>query len=252
MRELPILFSAPMVRAILEGRKTQTRRPMKEQPFAGGYYQGDISLDQNGYCTRFGVEAVGGGAFLSEEFLCPYGDPRDRDRLWVREAWRVPDSLNALSGFQIAEKCFDAGYREPWCPIRYEADGHLNSFKDWREFETTPGVATPGRYRHARFMPRWASRITLEVTGVRVERLQDISETDAEHEGVERWVVGDDGWRDYMLTPEEEAVAGVPPMTAKQSFKTLWESINNAGSWDANPWVWVIEFNCIEQEREAA
>lgn len=229
MRELPILFSAPMVRAILEGRKTQTRRPMKEQPFSDGYFQGDVCLDQNGAYARFSAEAVGGGGYRSEEFQCPYGDPRDHDRLWVREAWRVPDSLNASSGFQIAEKCLGAGYRNPWCPIRYEADGTLNSRNDWREFGSTPGEATPGRYRHARFMPRWASRITLEVTGVRVERLQDISETDAKAEGAEA--------TGYMATVGREHIAG---------FRLIWEHINGAGSWDANPWVWVVEFKRME------
>lgn len=237
-----------MVRAILEGRKTQTRRAMKEQPFADGYYQGDISLDQNGYVARFGVEAVGGGAYQSEEFLCPYGDPRERDRLWVREAWRVPDSLDACSGFQIAEKCLEAGYRNPWCPIRYEADGALNSREDWRDFGSTPGSATPGRYRHARFMPRWASRITLEVTGVRVERLQDISYEDALAEGAM-----DGATFCERIEPGKVNVAGETHEEIarrlkwpQRSFRELWESINDAGSWDSNPWVWVVAFKRVE------
>ncbi|HUB88613.1 MAG TPA: hypothetical protein VMA74_02675 [Dyella sp.] len=272
MRDLPILFSAPMVRAILEGRKTQTRRVMKEQPFSDGYFQGDVCLDQNGVYARFSVEAVGGGGYRSEEYWCPYGDPRDHDRLWVREAWRVPDSLDASSGFDIAEQCISAGYRKPWCPIRYEADGALNSHKDWREFGATPGEATPGRYRHARFMPRWASRITLEVTGVRVERLQDISAADAIAEGIDR-VENNFGNRpafcDYGMADLSDSAEWFNDPT--HSFRSLWDSINGArepkhirrrrakgmpvdrppptpgpNSWDANPWVWVIEFKRIE------
>jgi len=230
-----------MVRAILEGRKTMTRRPMKEQPFSDGYFQGDICLDQNGVCARFSVEAVGGGGYRSEEFWCPYGDPRDHDRLWVREPWRVPDSLDAYSGFEIAEKCIEAGYRKPWCPIRYEADGALNSQKDWRDFGAPPGAATPGRYRHARFMPRWASRITLDVTSAHVERLQDISKADAIAEGILRQ---GEGWRGAPGLPWFASPIG--------AFRSLWESINGAGSWDKNPLVWVIGIRQAEQMRKAA
>ena len=254
MRESPILFSAPMVRAILEGRKTVTRRILKPQPFADGYYQGDICLDIASPYAQFSVEAVGGGAFMTEEHECPYGEPRDK--LWLREAWRVPDSLDAYSGFDIAERCIEAGYRRPWSPIRYEADGALNSAKDWHEFGSTPGESTPGRYRHARFMPRWASRITLEVTGVRVERLQAISEDEAIAEGLHRIEIGS-GYPDtYSATAatwaqvmEQEVDAYDDP---RQAYRDLWEQINGAGSWDANPWVWVVEFRRIQQEACAA
>ena len=246
MREHPILFSTQMVRAILEGRKTVTRRPMKEQPFSDGYQQGDVCLDQNGAYARFSVEAVGGGGYRSEEFQCPYGDPRDRDRLWVREAWRVPDSLDACSGFQIAEKCLDAGYRNPWCPIRYEADGILNSAGDWHDFGSTPGSSTPGRYRHARFMPRWASRITLEVTGVRVERLQDISDEDCFCEGLRSM-----GARAAACRPIgqrralNEWIEPVQWDSPRNAFRDLWSSINGDSSWLENPWVWVVEFQKV-------
>ena len=237
MAERPILFSAPMVSAILDGRKTVTRRVLKPVPFPDGYYQGEVCLDRSGAYAQFSVEAVGGGAFLTEEHQCPYGDPRDR--LWVREAWRVPDSLDGYSGFDIAERCIEAGYRKPWAPIRFEADGALNSAKDWHEFGATPGESTPGRYRHARFMPRWASRITLEVTGVRVERLRDISEADAVAEGIEQ-SPRTGGWLPGNCAEPEWA------------FRELWEQINGVGSWDANPWVWVVEFRRIEQEARAA
>jgi hypothetical protein len=176
---------------------------------------------------------------MSGPYECPYGKPGDR--LWVREAWRVPKVLNDLSGNEIGERCVAAGYRLPWCPTRFEADGSLTSEKDWREFGNHPGEATPGRYRHARFMPRWASRIVLHVVCVRVQRLQDISEDDARAEGC--CAIPGFTWRTF-----EEADRGIPmhAHTAKDAFEALWKSINGAGSWDANPWVWVVEFKRIE------
>lgn len=150
MRELPILFSAPMVRAILEGRKTVTRRVVK--PTFQSIEERD---DGKPWPWREDLDRA-----QDYWYPCPYGEVGDR--LWVREAWRAPAGLDDRSGKQIAEACIGAGYRSPWCPIQYEADGELNNAKDWREFGSKPGEATPGRYRHARFMPRWASRITLK------------------------------------------------------------------------------------------
>lgn len=95
-------------------------------------------------------------------------------------------------------------------------------------------------------MCRWASRITLEITGVRVERLQDISEADAVAEGVERTVTGD-GWRRYCADPEQEAAGLTPCATAVDSYRSLWEQINGPGTWDANPWVWAVEFRRVAQ-----
>ena len=241
MRELPILVSAPMVRANLEGRKTVTRRVVKPQPSADHKWQG--------WCLS-GMHASDAGKACWGVPSTPnsYRDPIDimppyevGDRLYVREAWRVPASLDARSGKQIAEDCIAAGYRAPWCPIKYEADGALNSAKDWQDFGSTLAEATPGRYRHARFMPRWASRITLEVTAVRVERLQDITEEQARAEGLLR---DSDGWRGAPDLPWFAS-----PVAA---FRSLWESINGASSWADNPWVWVVEFKRIDREARAA
>jgi len=230
-----------MIRAILQGRKTVTRRVVKRQPWAHHWEH------VPGYVGEFRHE---GGNLWHFAHRIPHNPEWDLerqqrapcavgDRLWVREAWRAAASLDALSGSAIADRCMEAGYRRPWAPIRYEADGARNSAKDWREFGSTPGEAAPGRYRHARFMPRWASRITLEVTAVRVERLQDISEKQAHAEGVDNHMaataVGSDATRGELL-----------PATV-HGFAHLWESINGAGSWSANPWVWAVEFRRVER-----
>lgn len=198
-----MISRAETVRAILAGTKTQTRRVAS---------------------PKRSIEP------MTDE--CPYG--LEGSRLWVREAWRTLDELDGHSGSRIAEMCQDAGYRRPWAPIQYEADNHR---RNWQHVGTPPHTEPPkpGRYRHARFMPRWASRITLEITAVRVERLQDISEADAISEGIERQ--GDD-WRNY----------GNPfdcCLRPRTSYATLWAAIHGRGSWDANPWVWVIQFKPV-------
>lgn len=228
MKERPILFSAPMVRAILDDRKTVTRRVVKPT------YQ-SIEERDDGSLWPWREDLNRATDYW---YPCPYGEVGDR--LWVREAWRMPASLDDLSGKLVAEKCLEAGYRKPWAPISFEADGALSSAKDWREFGSTPGEAVPGRYRHARFMPRWASRIALEVTAVRVERLQDISEAQARAEGAcyhDGLGIGHSGWRHDLKDVHADA---------RSSFARLWESINGAGSWADNPWVWVVEFRRVE------
>ncbi|NII53537.1 hypothetical protein [Luteibacter sp. SG786] len=238
VRERPILFSAPMVRAILEGRKTVTRRVVKLR------HSWELEEAADGSKWPWHPDYVTGGEWDGWAD-CPYGMPGDR--LWVREAWRVPASLDDLSGKRIAEKCLEAGYRKPWAPISFEADGALSSAKDWRDFGSTPGEAVPGRYRHARFMPRWASRITLEVTAVRVERLQDISEVQAIAEGIER--VSDNfgngpAYCDYSMGRLDDTAEWFSQPIP--SFRSLWESINGSWSWADNPWVWVVEFRRVE------
>ena len=185
MKERPILFSAPMVRAILSGAKTQTRRVVKD---------------------KHDVAALDFG----ERVRCPYGAPGDR--LWVRATWR-PDFMRPSQ-----RRAF------------YRADVVEEAVtKAWR-----PSI----------HMPRWASRITLEVTGVRVERLHDITPSDAIAEGVERgpepleYMAGTAGWKDYERPGRCEA-------NPASSFASLWRSINGAKSWAANPWVWVVEFKRV-------
>lgn len=196
MKDRPILFSAPMVRAILDGTKTQTRRAVKPQPTSDVRAAGAI-LSSTSPCaegTWWWLDSIDimEANVVGEAFRCPYGQPGDR--LWVRETWGPCDG-----GF-----CYRAD----------ERDG-------------SPAKPDDGRWHPSIHMFRAASRITLEVTGVRVERLQDISEADAIAEGIER------------------ADTGIPICDAKTWYRVLWEQINGAGSWDAKPWVWVVEFKRV-------
>ena len=197
MKERPILFSGPMVRAILEGRKTQTRRVVKPQP-----------AHIAGIGTVLNIDTITGKA-------CPYGKPGDR--LWVRETW---DGVRLDGGGAL---------------VSYRADGDKP-------------VTDDGRWHPSIHMPRWASRITLEVVSVRVERLNECSIQDALAEGV----LTDDEW----------------PTDPRDGYRSLWESINGPSirkrlrdgtvqmhspkrhvadySWDANPWVWVVEFRRVQ------
>ena len=215
MKERPILFSAPMVRAILAGAKTVTRRVCKPmQRWVDQECREVRHLD--GIPHHF----MKGAELPIERLRSPYGVAGDR--LWVREAWRTSVKLDARNGTEIAKECLDAGYHRPWAPIEYGADGARHDWNglDWGE---------PGRARSARFMPRWASRLTLDVVSVRVERVQEITESDAYAEGVE------------SLAPKEHYE------TARDHFRALWDSINAARGfgWDANPWVFRVEFRRV-------
>lgn len=209
MKERPIIFHAEMVRAILAGRKTQTRRIVKPLHMA--------TVD----AEQFPILA-----------MCPYGSPGGR--LWVGETCR-------------AEAIGDEGL----CGVRYVADGQFMPIANTREASDRwvqlywsrgmEGATVPPIH-----MPQWASRITLEITGVRVERLQEISEADAIAEGIDgAFVEGGRYWRNYSLSDAEAMCA---PMLnfPTESYRTLWESINGPGSWDANPFVWVVTFRRID------
>lgn len=204
MKERPILFSAPMVRAILDGRKTQTRRVVKPQPIADERFVGGYCIDRKGRQTSVEAPYVGRD--------CPYGQPDDR--LWVREAWSTHACFDSISPAGLTTRS-----------IHYLADGKVLS----------------GKGRPSIHMPRLASRITLEITGVRVERLQDISEDDCWAEGIESV----DGIFDDQIHAIAKRI-GCCAEDAKPTYCALWESINGDGSWEANPWVWVVEFKRVE------
>lgn len=207
MTERPILMSAPMVRSILEGTKTQTRRALHVQP-----PEDHARLVVEPYCptvvNRYGDELPGDEVFgvTTEDgawgLRCPYGEPGTK--LWVREAW-----------------AHDAESLEQCRAAFEDALGGIEYGPYYRATEIAPDTL---KWRPSIHMPRWASRITLEVTGVRVERLQDISRGDAMAEGC----------------PFPNMAKGPDP---RLWYEDLWKSINGAGSWDANPFCWVIEFS---------
>lgn len=212
-KERPILFSGSMVRAILEGRKSQTRRivgaignfPLVNlaehpNPLSPGPYSGRFNDSMSWGWPRLeeGCHAPLGG-WLE---WCPYGVPGDR--LWVRETWAVDAPLAQVQR-ENEDMMGPSGFGHgPY----FRADPvHENAGLKWR-----PSI----------FMPRWACRLVLEVTAVRVERLQDISETDAKAEGVE---------------PADCCLAYY------HGYSKLWDSINaKRAPWASNPWVWAITF----------
>jgi hypothetical protein len=233
MREKPILFSAPMVNAIIEGRKTVTRRVLKGN---------QIDMHEGDDGTFHAVQDH--GCHVTERTIrCPCGQPGDR--LWVRETWRV-DGLGKSVALRLGD-CATTSEN-----MSYRAD--MEDDRACNDCQWIPSI----------HMPRWASRITLEVTAVRVERLQAISEADARAEGIrENWCGDDlqgvagsrpwkeelDGWMDY--TPGRGDGDGAEDWEAlmpRESFTTLWDSINaeRGYGWTVNPWVWVVGFEVVE------
>lgn len=213
MTDRPIIFSAPMIRALLEGRKTQTRRVVKAQPgnaARGCYHRPDgrwIWVSAPRPDNGVGLEGVG----ISNPFRLPYAPG---DRLWVREAWRSASAYDDLSPSAM-------GGEEP---IRYEAD------EAWQTWGWGVPLRTVGRFRSSMHMPRWASRLTLTVTDVRVQRLQDIRTMDAIAEGIDLpWVPGG-------------TLAIMAQGIATDGFRALWNSIHGPEAWAANPWVAAISF----------
>ncbi|MCP4902985.1 MAG: hypothetical protein GY906_38975 [bacterium] len=217
-RERPILFSGPMVRAILEGRKTQTRRVIKNPEKLEG-------LMQDGEAAEW----------------CPYG--KLGDHLWVREAFGTVDDathqawLTADPGGADDYECNpcakDGPNGERWI-VDYRADNPQRPMD--KPHPKTGKVSR--RWRPSIHMPRWASRITLEITDVRVERVQEISENDAVAEGIQK--------RGRYWDGGPHPVKGGPKCfpLPRAAFKDLWDSINakRGYGWHTNPWVWVIEF----------
>ncbi|WP_137009574.1 hypothetical protein [Aquitalea aquatilis] len=207
MKERPILFSASMVRALLDGSKTQTRRVMKNPPTTSEHF------------PWLGVKSLRGpGHFVYPNALrqilaeCPYG--QSGDRLWVREKFQP---LYA-EGYEFRSVDWDTG---KGYAISYPATDGIHEYID-------PDDNITSACKPSIHMPRWASRILLEIVSVRMERLQDISEVDALAEGMSGCTLGQVGRVDR--------------------YRHLWETINGPGSWDVNPWVWVVEFKIVESE----
>jgi len=224
-RERPIIFTGPMVCAIREHRKTQTRRVIKGQFCFGA--EGRI-LNSNGL----------------REKKCPYGQPGDR--LWVRETWRLSPSYDSYPPSKLSANCG---------PVWYAATPD-------RSREATEG----GRLRASFHLPRWASRLTLEILKIRVERVQEITQVDIAAEGIQIPVqkVGDPPvWgilrvtgkyppsdyfpEGYKFGDSEPNIEVRTTLWLKAHFASLWDSINakRGFGWDANPWVYVIDFKVV-------
>lgn len=220
MKERPILFSAPMVRAILDGTKTQTRRVVKVDTTLG---RPSFLARRNGrkYARVYMLDTDHDVRDIPE--ACPYGKPSDC--LWVRETWMD------LRGTGVEHRPTPDSALQRYA---YAANTPPGSCGD--EARKAYGL----KWRPSIHMPRAVSRIKLEITGVRIERLQDISEADAIAEGCTQ---NHNGY--YWGGPH--AVSGLKQMaTSMFAYQDLWESINGPGSWDANPWVWVLEFKRLE------
>ncbi|WP_210461723.1 morphogenetic protein [Pantoea ananatis] len=215
MKERPILLNAEMVRAVLDGRKTQTRRMLTPRQL--NMIDGAASIGEC-YLLESGHQHENSQSYYRE--WCPLGVVGDR--LWVRETFAGhyidDDQIQGIKdGRDKASDLFE-----------YRADypNGAQAVEGW-----TPSI----------HMPRWASRITLEITGVRVERLNAISQEDAHAEGLELT-----GWRPTYSDPD----SGGEVMTPYDNFAELWSSIYGEESWQANPWVWVIEFKKLETNHD--
>lgn len=243
MKTHPMLFSGPMIRALLDGRKTQTRRILKLPDWALNMdctgrlhvYQPDEGFERHG--LEFADRLRGlwdpvsnptgrSGAYLRVPIMTG-------DLIWVRETW------NAFSFSQDGD--------EAWPTKTIPTADEMQEIRDmacrvdvqavYQESDRAQKWFSDQKWRPGIHMPRWASRITLEVTDVRVQRLQDISAKDATEEGIERLRCdGLDGFRNYLSSDPMERVAMIP------SFKSLWNSINGPGAWDQNPWIVAYSF----------
>ena len=285
MKERPILFSGEMVRATLDGRKTKTRRVIKCKPSIENHWvekldgeeieMHDAKQDSYGLFEKYSVGDYGGAPYeveISDIFQCPYGQPGDR--LWVRENFKIKNFLDAdISNTENGYEC----NAEAEATVLY-TDGTERRVVglvdnegvkyDIDEIAQAENFSKKKCWNPSIHMPRWASRIILEIVSVRVERLQDITEEDAKAEGVSqlfdektkmsRPECNFDSWTNYlwhgnwgqcgMGNKKSDAwqyqYSGYEK--ARDSFSSLWESINGPGSWEANPWVWVIEFKRVK------
>ncbi len=254
MKDLPILMSAPMVQGLIrevehpgEGKR-QTRRILNPQPGPcdhkpwPGVHEPHWKIDgREMYCAT-----CGNGVALTRDGKGTRAIPlrfSKGDRLWVRETWRAQEAFDTMSPSEIGrESAEELG--QPGVPIFYEADGKCDdhSVEAWQQSQ-------PGKTRVSIHMPRWASRLTLTVTDVRVQRLNDCSEADALAEGVVWSPMG------YVVPGVEHPCKDFPVLsrgTAREMYAALWDVINDSGAWIANPWVVAVSFSAARQNIDAA
>lgn len=226
MKEHPIIFKTEMVKAILEGKKTQTRRVMNPQPEEGygsitvGYYH-PTKVNKDG--EQYPGDEVFGAYTDDGEWgwISPYGQVGDH--LWVRETWATSKRLDRFSPNYIGK----AGTVALWYKTN---DNQIDN-----------PIEVRGKWRPSIHMPRWASRITLEITNIRVQRLQDVSADDAFEEGMSKEIATHLGLSTHESQEEFNFTA------CRRVFHELWDSINSKRgySWGNNPFVWVLSFNKV-------
>lgn len=250
--ERPILFSGEMVRALLAGTKTQTRRIIKCPPSTGAFALIGMADGSWWPVKSIDGESLDDGNGCETFMSCPFGKPRDR--LWVRESYYQLGHWESLPGVKTKTG------RMKW---RFVADSSQIVF-DPKQYDLTAiSPIRKGRHhldpgtmawhkRLGRFMPRKSSRTTLEITEVRVQRLQEVSNADAMAEGIGQT------WGDFLGNPPRWALDSISRAhgspgshlydnrTSAKNFALLWESIHGVGAWDANPWVWAVSFKVVD------
>lgn len=271
MTDRPIIFSAPMVRALLDGRKTQTRRVLKPWP---GMQSGWLTMESlhraptcylcevNGHLGAQMQHPLAGTTQVYGDVdpMSPLGWVRlpyaPGDRLYVREHWRTASAYDDLAPSEM-------GGEEP---VRYEADA------SWQTWGWGAPLRSHGRFRQGMHMPRWASRLTLTVTEIRVQRLQEISEADAMAEGCEAYRFPGPWWQGYRDMGDgdllhQQVVGDEPPdwmiephrmrdhthlnRSAVDIFAGLWNSLHGPDAWGANPWVVAMTFTVRQENIDA-
>jgi hypothetical protein len=235
MKERPILFSAPMVRALLAGTKTQTRRILK---LKWGF---DVEERDDGTLWPWAQHPD-----CDDDVWMPCPQGEIGDRLWVRES----GAMHPLAAPEDPA--------QPWL-FRHDVQATASLGHYWVQRTRAPGASYSAECTREQFlrhasakvvpsihMPRWASRISLEITALRAERLQDISDADARAEGIE-CMAGDPecGYRNYLDQTSQDW-----SLSPRESFRSLWESINGPASWAKNPWVWVVEFERAQAQQK--
>lgn len=259
MKERGILFQAEMVKALLAGVKTQTRRIAKlpKAPNRLGSWEASTMGGPGTKRSDGSVPAVFPVIWHTRTgtmIACPYGEVGDR--LWVRETWAVAcvDPFEYLDGplEYLGLRAYGGGQPAPGCSLRVRTTDAIVDYAAHPtspdELQKSPGFSTwrshtPKRWRSPIHMPRWASRVTLEITEVRAQRLRDISELDARAEGVKRDTAPCDHTRQSC-----EDIGCLGP-TYRASYCEKWDEINGDGSWKSNPWVWALTLKRIEDHR---
>jgi hypothetical protein len=245
-----IQFSAPMALALAAGTKNVTRRVLgtgntlfNGRPWTGAMKA--LEWDWEGAWIDDGPSPAGNpGPYLKLPWKSGapevwegtvhriYPRVQPGDRLWVREAWRTPASWDDRSPSQIVRSCLDAGFAAPWCPIQWEADKTRTNWADWRDEQ-------PGRLRAGIHLPRDLARIARTVTAVRIEHLHDITEADAEREGVVTWWAHGHthlGALELPYATQRDFLISTYG-SLRGAFEALWTELHGPQAWDLNPWV---------------